>query len=63
MTVQDAAGKSVDRGPSQVAGSDHRHLSVQVQRLIAGTYTVVWTPPTSIPTSKTSGRYTFTVKP
>ncbi len=62
MTVQDAAGKSVDRGPSQVAASDHRHLSVPVQKLAAGTYTVVWHA-TDIDTHKTSGRYTFTVKP
>ena len=62
MTVQDAAGKSVDRGASQVAASDRRHLSVAVQSLAAGTYTVIWHA-TDIDTHKTSGRYTFTIKP
>ena len=62
MTVQTAAGKSVDSGPSRVAPKDHRHLSVPVHQLSPGTYTVVWHA-TDTDTHKTEGRYTFTVKP
>ncbi|HEX4260474.1 MAG TPA: copper resistance protein CopC [Acetobacteraceae bacterium] len=62
MTVTNAAGQSVDRGASHVGAGDKRHLSVAVQKLPAGTYTVDWHA-TDTDTHKTKGRYSFTVAP
>jgi len=62
LTVEDGAGKRVDRNDAAVASGDAKTLSVGVSPLAAGTYTVRWDI-TSVDTHRTSGQFTFIVKP
>ena len=59
ITVQDAAGASVDTG--SLHGADgNRQLAVGLKPLQPGAYTVNWHA-TAVDTHKTQGNFTFTV--
>ncbi|KRE06898.1 hypothetical protein ASE63_23360 [Bosea sp. Root381] len=62
LTVEDGAGKRVDKDDAAVARGDSKRLSVGVNPLAPGTYTVRWEI-TSVDTHRTSGQFTFIVKP
>lgn len=62
IEVTNAAGKRVDKADPHLVHGDHRQLGVDLQKLPAGTYTVVWHA-TSVDTHKTQGRFDFTVAP
>ncbi|WP_128561476.1 copper resistance CopC family protein [Methylobacterium crusticola] len=61
IVVKDAAGRRVDAGTAHLAG-DAKGLTVRLRDLPPGLYTVDWAA-TSVDTHRTTGRFTFTVKP
>jgi len=62
IVVQDSTGASMDAGTAHRVGDDETKLAVQLKKLGAGTYTVVWHA-TATDTHKTQGKFTFTVTP
>ena len=63
LTVKNGDGRQVDKGDTHFpAGSDGRSLAVTLESLPAGTYTVNWTA-ASVDTHKTTGSFTFVVRP
>lgn len=62
VEVTDAGGKRVDSGKPQAAPNDRRVLTVALQPLGPGQYTVVWHA-LSVDTHRTEGRFTFSVAP
>ena len=61
ITVQDAAGKTVDRGDTRVNPSDATLLEVSVPRLPPGTYRVIWSV-VARDGHRTTGDYRFVIK-
>jgi methionine-rich copper-binding protein CopC len=62
VRVQDAGGKRVDSGDSQVDRADPTLLQVSLPQLAPGTYRVVWRV-LSVDTHVTEGDFTFDVQP
>ncbi len=62
IEVLDAKGQRVDKGDSHVANGDARRLSVTLQPLSPGTFTVRWKV-ISVDTHLTEGSYKFTYAP
>ncbi len=60
LSVKNAAGRVVSRGPAQVAAGDPSLLVVALPRLSAGTYHVYWSV-TSKDGHRTEGDFQFTV--
>jgi copper resistance protein C len=63
IVVQDAKGQSVDKADSHLVGGDAKHLSVDLNPLPAGTYTVIWTSVAADDGHKLSDKFSFTVAP
>lgn len=61
ITVTDAQGKTVTNGKAAVDPSNDKHLSVALDPLTPGVYTVAWVA-VAADGHRTQGRYTFTVK-
>jgi methionine-rich copper-binding protein CopC len=61
IAVTDASGKSVASGKSAVDASNKKHMSVALDALTPGTYTVVWVA-VADDGHRTQGHYTFTAK-
>ena len=61
ITVTDAQGKSVTSGKAVVAPSNRKHMSVGLNTLTPGVYTVAWVA-VADDGHRTQGHYTFTVK-
>ncbi|MEX3845499.1 copper resistance protein CopC [Paraburkholderia sp. BR10882] len=61
ITVTDAQGKSVTSGKAVVAPSNRKHMSVGLNTLTSGEYTVAWVA-VADDGHRTQGHYTFTVK-
>jgi methionine-rich copper-binding protein CopC len=62
VVVKDAGGQQVDKGDTRLADSSAKRLVVSLGTLPAGTYTVSWTA-ASVDTHRTTGSFTFIVKP
>ena len=63
LVVTDKGGRAVSTGEVRLpAGSDGKTLAVTVPALPAGIYTVQWTA-ASVDTHKTTGSFSFAVKP
>jgi len=62
LRVQDASGKQVDKGDTQVDRNDATLLEVSLPQLAPGTYRVTWRV-LSVDTHVTEGDFTFDVKP
>jgi copper resistance protein C len=60
IEVRDAGGAAVAAGKPHVAPGNDRRLVIDLPKLSAGTYTVIWHV-TSVDTHKTEGTYHFTV--
>jgi methionine-rich copper-binding protein CopC len=60
IEVRDANGAVVPLGKPHLAPDNNRRLTIDLPKLMPGTYTVVWHV-TSVDTHKTEGRYSFTV--
>ena len=63
IVVGDAKGRHVDKGDSHLVGDDAKHLSVDLNALPAGVYTVTWTSVAADDGHKLSDKFTFTVAP
>ncbi|PLZ02208.1 copper resistance protein [Burkholderia sp. WAC0059] len=61
ITVTDAQGKSVTRGKSVVDPANNRHMSVVLNPLAPGVYSVAWVA-IATDSHRTQGHYTFTAK-
>jgi copper resistance protein C len=61
ITVTDAQGKAVTSGKAVVDASNKKHMSVGLNALTPGVYTVAWTA-VAADGHRTQGHYTFTVK-
>jgi copper resistance protein C len=61
ITVTDAQGKPVTSGKAEVDPSNKKHMSVGLNPLTPGIYTVAWVAIAS-DGHRTQGHYTFTVK-
>jgi copper resistance protein C len=61
ITVTDAQGKAVTSGKAQVDASNKKHMSVGLNALTPGVYTVAWVA-VADDGHRTQGHYTFTVK-
>jgi copper resistance protein C len=61
-TVTDASGNTVETGPALVNPKDPTELRVALKKLSPGTYTVSWHA-LSVDTHKTTGHFTFEIKP
>jgi copper resistance protein C len=61
ISVTDASGKSVVNGKSVVDASNKKHMSVALNALTPGVYTVAWVA-VADDGHRTQGHYTFTVK-
>jgi methionine-rich copper-binding protein CopC len=61
IEVQDASGGNVTAGAAHTRPDDPTRLAVDLVKLGAGTYTVVWHV-TSVDTHKTQGKFHFTVR-
>lgn len=62
LRVEDTSGKQVDKGDTQVDGTDATLLEVSLPRLAPGTYRVHWRV-LSVDTHVTEGDFTFAVRP
>lgn len=62
ITLTGADGTRLDRDDTHVLGGDARHLAVSLKPLAAGSYKVTWQV-TSVDTHKSTGSYSFTIKP
>ena len=60
IEVDGADGAAIATGKPHVAPDNNRRLIVDLPKLRAGTYTVIWHA-TSVDTHKTEGNYKFTV--
>ena len=63
IVVQDAKGRPVDKADSHLVGGDAKQLSVDLNQLEAGTYTVIWTSVAADDGHKLSSKFSFTVAP
>jgi copper resistance protein C len=61
IAVTDSMGKSATRGKSVVDASDKKHMSVALNVLTPGIYTVSWVA-VAADGHRTQGHYAFTVK-
>ncbi|RQH04479.1 copper resistance CopC family protein [Paraburkholderia dinghuensis] len=61
ITVTDAQGKAVTSGKAMVDASNKKHMSVELNPLTPGVYTVAWVA-VAADGHRTQGHYTFTVK-
>lgn len=61
LQVADAKGQSVTGGKSSVDANDKKQMSVALDALQPGRYTVTWVA-VAVDGHRTKGRYTFTVK-
>lgn len=61
ITVTDAQGKAVTNGKAVVDASNRKHMSVGLNPLSPGVYTVAWAA-VAADGHRTQGHYTFTVK-
>ncbi|HEY1998254.1 MAG TPA: copper resistance protein CopC [Paraburkholderia sp.] len=61
ITVTDAQGKSVTSDKSTVDASNKKHMSVALNPLTPGVYSVAWVA-VAEDGHRTQGHYTFTVK-
>jgi methionine-rich copper-binding protein CopC len=61
LQVADSAGKSVTSAKSSVDASDKKHMTVALEPLKPGAYTVTWVA-VAADGHRTQGHYTFTVK-
>jgi copper transport protein len=61
IRVYDAERKEVDKGDVKLDPNDATHLSVSLDRLKDGTYTVAWTSSSVVDGHIISGTYSFTV--
>ncbi len=61
IVVQDADGKTVDKGDSRVDPADPTLLEVSIPPLPYGTYRVLWNV-VARDTHRTMGNFTFTIK-
>ncbi|PCE22853.1 copper resistance protein [Paraburkholderia acidicola] len=61
ITVTDAQGKAVTNGKATVDPSNQKHMSVGLNALTPGVYTVAWVA-VAADGHRTQGHYTFTVK-
>lgn len=61
LKVADAAGKDVTSGKSSVDAHDKKHMSVALEALKPGVYTVSWVA-VAVDGHRTQGHYTFNVK-
>ncbi|WP_028225215.1 copper resistance CopC family protein [Paraburkholderia ferrariae] len=61
ITVTDAQGKSATSGKAVVDPSNKKHMSVGLNALMPGVYTVAWVA-VADDGHRTQGHYTFTVK-
>jgi hypothetical protein len=61
IDVKDGAGKSVANGKSAVDPADPKHMSVALQALTPGVYSVSWVA-VATDGHRTQGGYSFTVK-
>jgi copper resistance protein C len=61
IAVTDAGGKSVTSGKSEIDASDTKHMSVGLNALTPGVYTVSWVA-VAADGHRTQGHYTFTAK-
>lgn len=61
LQVTDSAGQAVTSGKSSVDASDKKHMSVALEALKPGVYTVQWVA-VAVDGHRTQGRYAFTVK-
>jgi methionine-rich copper-binding protein CopC len=61
LQVSDATGKSVTAGKSSVDANDKKHMTVALEALKPGVYTVSWVA-VAADGHRTQGHYTFTVK-
>ena len=62
IEVTDSSGQRIDDGAAHLVDGDAKHLAVALKPAKAGTVSVKWHA-TSIDTHKTSGTFSFTVKP
>jgi methionine-rich copper-binding protein CopC len=62
IRVQNSSGKQIDNGDCRVNPSDEKLLEVTLPSLSPGTYHVIWSV-VSHDGHKTTGDYTFTIKP
>lgn len=63
LVVKDESGRTVSAGEVRLpAGGDGKTLAVTVPKLPAGRYTVQWTA-ASVDTHKTTGSFSFVVRP
>ena len=60
IVLHGANGAAIATGTPHVAPDSNRRLTVELPKLLSGTYTVNWHV-TSVDTHKTEGNYTFTV--
>ena len=61
LKVADSAGKDVTDGKSSVDAHDKKHMTVALEALGAGTYTVSWVA-VAADGHRTQGHYAFNVK-
>jgi copper resistance protein C len=62
IEVQNAQGVRVDKADPHLVGGEQTKLAVDLPKLPAGKYTVIWHA-TSVDTHKTEGRFNFSVSP
>jgi methionine-rich copper-binding protein CopC len=62
LEVRNAAGQQVDSKDMHLAPGDATRMIVDLPKLGAGVYTVIWHA-TSVDTHKTEGRFSFTIAP
>ncbi|MGU3780205.1 copper resistance CopC family protein [Burkholderia metallica] len=61
IAVTDAQGRTVTSGKAEVDASNRKHMSVALNPLAPGVYTVAWVA-VALDGHRTQGHYTFTVK-
>jgi methionine-rich copper-binding protein CopC len=62
IVVKDAKGTRVDANDAHIAAGNAKQLVVSLKSLAAGSYEVDWKA-TSVDTHKTSGSFSFRIKP
>ena len=62
IEIKDASGKSVGKDDTKVDPANNKLLTVSVNPLVSGTYTVTWNV-VADDTHKTHGSFSFTLKP
>ncbi|KML45187.1 copper resistance protein [Burkholderia cepacia] len=61
IAVTDAQGRAVTNGKAEVDASNRKHMSVALNPLTPGVYTVAWVA-VALDGHRTQGHYAFTVK-